>query len=98
LAGRREAQARDVFDLCVLVPGAPAGALLDSLSETVLLDHLEAAHDRALTISYDEYRGQVIEFLEESERASQATEGAWDEMRLRAATLIEAILHRQGRE
>jgi predicted nucleotidyltransferase component of viral defense system len=98
LAGRREAQARDVFDLCVLVPGAPAGALLDSLSETVLLDHLEVAHDRALTISYDEYRGQVIEFLEESERASQATEGAWDEMRLRAATLIEAILHRQGRE
>ena len=94
LAGRREAQARDVFDLCVLVPRAPAGPLLDFLAETVPSDHLEEAHTRALTISYDEYRGQVIEFLDESERASRGTEGAWDEMRLRAAVLIEATLER----
>jgi len=96
LAGRREAQARDVFDLCVLVPGAPAGPLLDFLAETVPSDHLEEARARALAISYDEYRGQVIEFLEESERTSQGTEGAWDEMRLRAAVLIEATLARLG--
>ena len=60
--------------------------------------HLRDAHGNALAISFDEYRGQVIEFLEDAERASQGTEDAWDEMRLRAAALIEAILDRQGRE
>lgn len=98
LAGRREAQARDVFDLCVLVPATPAGALLDFLAENVAADHLREAHARALAISYGEYLGQVIEFLEEPERASQGTEDAWDEMRLRAAALIEAILDRRGHE
>ena len=98
MAGRREAQARDVFDLCVLVPAAPADPLLDFLTENLPADHLRDAHARALAISFDEYRGQVIEFLEDAERASQGTEDAWDEMRLRAAALIEAILDRQGRE
>lgn len=96
--GRREAQARDVFDLCVLVPGTPDGVLLEFLAENLPVDHLEAAHDRALGIGHDEYRGQVIEFLEESELARQGTEDAWAEIRLRAAALIEAILDWRGRE
>jgi len=98
LAGRREAQARDVFDLCVLVPATPDRVLLEFLAENLPVDHLEAAHDRALGIGHDEYRGQVVEFLEESELARQGTEDAWAEMRLRAAALIEAILDRRGRE
>lgn len=96
LGGRREAQARDVFDLHVLVPGALDETLIDFLAKTLPSHHLEEAHARALAISYDEYRGQVVEFLEESERASLGTEGAWDEMRLRAASLIENIRDRKG--
>jgi Nucleotidyl transferase AbiEii toxin, Type IV TA system len=96
LAGRREAQARDVFDLCVLVPGTPDRALVDSLAGNLPVNHLEAAHDRALGISFEEYRGQVIEFLGDAERVSQGTEGSWDDMRLRAAALIEAISDRHG--
>jgi hypothetical protein len=92
LAGRREAQARDVFDLCVLVPGAHAGVLLEFLAENLPVEVLEAAHDRALGIGYDEYRGQVIEFLEGSEVGLRGTADAWDEMRLRTAALIEAVL------
>jgi hypothetical protein len=98
LAGRREAQARDVFDLCILAPGAPSGALLDFLSATLSSDQLHEAHTRSLAISFDEYRGQVLEFLEEPERERQGTENAWDEMRLRAAALIEAIMDQRGRE
>jgi hypothetical protein len=59
--------------------------------------HLEEAHARALTITYDAYRGQVIEFLDESDRAARSTGAAWDDMRLRVAALIEAILGRVGR-
>lgn len=97
LAGRREAQARDVFDLSVLVPGSPSESLLDFLAHTVPTGHLEEAHARALTITYDAYRGQVIEFLDESDRAARSTGAAWDDMRLRVAALIEAILGRVGR-
>jgi len=97
LAGRREAQARDVFDLSMLVPAAPAAPLLEFLAQTASTDQLEEAHARALTISYDEYRGQVLEFLDEPHRALQSTEAAWDDMRLRVAALIEAILARAGR-
>lgn len=97
LAGRREAQARDVFDLCVLVPGTPDSVLVDFLADNLPVDRLDVAHDRALGISFDEYRGQVIEFLEDAERVRQGTEGAWDDMRLRAAALIEAISDRRER-
>jgi hypothetical protein len=98
LAGRREAQARDAFDLCVLVPDAPAAALLDFLAKNLSPDQLQEARTRSLAISFDEYRGQVLEFLEEAERESQGTEGAWDEIRLRTEELVEAIQHRQRRE
>jgi len=97
LAGRREAQARDIFDLSVLVPGAPAVPLLEFLAHASSTDQLEEAHARALTISYDEYRGQVVEFLDEPDRTVQSTGAAWDDMRLRVAALIEAILARVGR-
>jgi hypothetical protein len=97
LAGRREAQARDVFDLAVLVPGSPSAPLLDFLAHTVPTGYLEEAHARALIISYDEYRGQVIEFLDELDRAARSTGAAWDDMRLRVAALIEAVRARAGR-
>jgi hypothetical protein len=98
LAGRREVQARDVFDLCVLMPNAPAGALLDFLAETLSADQLQEARTRCFTISFDEYRGQVLEFLEEAERETKGAEGAWDDMRLRTAELVETIQHRKKRE
>ncbi|NJD19755.1 MAG: nucleotidyl transferase AbiEii/AbiGii toxin family protein [Gemmatimonadetes bacterium] len=96
LAGRREAQARDVFDLSVLVRSAPAVPHLEFLAQASPADQLEEAHARALTISYEEYRGQVTEFLDEPERAARSTEAAWDDMRLRVAALMEAILARAG--
>lgn len=98
LGGRREAQARDVFDIHVLIPDGPTDALLAYLSETVRRGSLEEAHTRALAISYSEYEGQVFEFLREEVRSDYATEGIWDEMRLRVAALIESVLKRQEQE
>ena len=80
------------------MPGAPARPLLDFLSKTLPTVDLKEAHSRALAITFEESRGQVMEFLEESERARRGSEDAWDEMRLRAAALIEAITALRGRE
>ncbi|MBI2073527.1 MAG: nucleotidyl transferase AbiEii/AbiGii toxin family protein [Gemmatimonadetes bacterium] len=98
LGGRREAQARDVFDIHVLVPDAPTDELLAFLAKALRRERLEEAHARALAIRYSEYQGQVFEFLGDAARSGYASESMWDEMRLRAAALIEGVLQRQEQE
>lgn len=97
LGGRREAQARDVFDLFMLVPQAAPAELIRYLGKGLTASTLKEAHARALAITYEEYVGQVMEFLGEQTRATYGNQAAWDDMRLRAAGLIESVLqHREG--
>jgi predicted nucleotidyltransferase component of viral defense system len=98
LGGRREALARDVFDIHVLVPDAPTEPLLAFLARALRRERLEQAHARALAISYSEYKGQVFEFVGDEARSQYAMEGVWDEMRLGVAALIEGVLKRQEPE
>lgn len=95
LGGRREVQARDVFDLHVLGAATPSESLLDSLAAVLTRSRLDESHKRAFEISYQEYRGQVLEFLAGEARSRYATDEAWDEIRLEVAALIERILARQ---
>jgi len=97
LGGRREAQARDVFDLHVLEPDSAPETLVRFLAKHLAHSRLKEAHARALAITYAEYQGQVFEFLSDEARAQYGTEAAWDDMRLRAATLIESLLELQER-
>ena len=80
---------------CRNTPDAPTDALLGFLAKALRRDRLEEAYARALAISYKEYEGQVFEFLDEEARPRYGTESAWDEMRLRVASLIESVLKRQ---
>ncbi len=98
LGGRREVQARDVFDLHVLMPDNLSEELLDFLAKALPRERLQEGYDRALGISYRQYEGQVFEFLAEEARSHYGTESAWDEIRLRAAGLIENVLQRQEQE
>lgn len=99
LGGRREAQARDVFDLHVLVGRYQnryaSEPTLTFLAESLEQDGLMKAHKRALDITYEEFKGQVVEFLAEDARSRYGAEGAWDELRLEAATLVEEVLKRK---
>jgi hypothetical protein len=97
LGGRREAQARDVFDLHMLAPDPAPQTLVRFLAREMATGRLKEAHARALAISYAEYEGQVFEFLGHEARRRYATERAWDEMRLGAATMIESGLKLQER-
>lgn len=98
LGGRREAQARDVFDLHVLTPGNTNEDFLGFLAEGLSRDRLSEANRRALTITFSEYEGQVLEFLAEDARSRYGTEGAWDEIRLETATLLEEVIRRKEEE
>jgi Nucleotidyl transferase AbiEii toxin, Type IV TA system len=79
LGGRREAQARDLFDLSVLTGHVPDEALR-----------------RAYAITFQEYEGTVLEFLDLDVRPRYDTDDAWTGIQLRAAELIEAVLEHQG--
>lgn len=94
LGGRNQAQARDVFDLNALVGGDFSDALLAFLAGALKRNQLDAAYDRALSITFAEHEGQVIEFLAAEGREMYGTEGAWDEVRLNTAALIEAVIQR----
>lgn len=96
LGGRREAQARDVFDLSLLVSGAPDEALLRFLAGGLSQERLEEALKRAFTMTFDEYEGTVLEFLDDAARRRHGTEDAWADFQIQAAALIEAVLARRG--
>lgn len=98
LGGRREAQARDVFDLNVLVPDPVPDKLVAFLAKALAANRLKEAHARALAITYAEYEGQVFEFLGDDARSRYGTQGAWDDMRLRVAELIENVVKNQERK
>jgi hypothetical protein len=97
LGGRREAQARDVFDLHVLAPHPAPADLVRFLAKHLPTGRLKEAHGRALAISYSEYAGQVLEFLSGEGRGRYASEASWDEMRLGVAALIDNVLKLQER-
>jgi hypothetical protein len=95
LAGRREAQARDVFDLYTLVPRPAADDLIQYLAAQLSTSTLHEGRARALAITYEEYVGQVMEFLGEEAPATHDGETTWDDMRLHAVGLIESVMLRQ---
>ncbi|MFQ5743813.1 MAG: nucleotidyl transferase AbiEii/AbiGii toxin family protein [Acidobacteriota bacterium] len=91
LAGRALVQVRDLFDLYLLSRSDASDLSLSYLAEVFQSKTLEQAHDRALGVSYGEYRGQVLEFLSEEARARFEDERAWDEVQLSVVGLIERI-------
>ncbi|MDQ3725781.1 MAG: nucleotidyl transferase AbiEii/AbiGii toxin family protein [Actinomycetota bacterium] len=84
LAGRSETQARDVFDLDLLLrrKPLPQGAVA---GET-----LEAAAERALELPFDAFRDQVLPFLE-SDAVELYDAGSWEQMQTFVAAKLEEL-------
>jgi len=88
LVGRPVTQARDVFDLGILARGgysstAPWSSLL---SEE---DHAKAI-DCLMSLSWEDYEGQVVEFLDEDSREEFGDKSAWDSLRYQILDEFEA--------
>ena len=87
LAGRRQTQARDVFDLELLFRtqrGAVAAGALPA-------DVLNKAHDRCLALTYDEFESQVLPFLEPELVDLYETADSWADMQLAVAHHLDAL-------
>jgi hypothetical protein len=83
LAGRSETQARDVFDLDLLLRRDPLTS--GDVDPTVLTTAL----DRAMQLPYAAFRDQVLPFLEPEAVELYEGEGAWEQMQTFVAERLE---------
>jgi hypothetical protein len=88
LAGRAEPQARDVFDLNLLLARKDAANL--SLHATQK-QWLSTALDCAMGISYDEYRSKVVAYLELEQVELYEDASAWDAMQSAVVAQLQAL-------
>lgn len=83
LAQRTQTQARDVFDLDLLLRSRSAAPkALDA-------EVLRSAAERALDLSFAEFRDQVVEFLEDGAVALYDSPEAWEGMQVHVAGKLE---------
>jgi predicted nucleotidyltransferase component of viral defense system len=87
LVNRREVQARDVFDLSLLF--ARRGGDVRGLED--LGPDLRAAIDRVWSLSFADYQGQVVAFLEPDQADLVGTRESWDAIQLQVVTALESI-------
>jgi predicted nucleotidyltransferase component of viral defense system len=86
LAGRAEAQARDVFDLSLLL-AAVQGRVPSAPDPKVAAK----AAGRALEISYDEYVAQVLAYLTPEEAEPHKSPEAWEAQQLQVSEALARV-------
>lgn len=88
LAGRTEPQARDVFDLALLLSRSDARNVALHAQQKV---HLDRAITNAMAVSFDEYRSKVIAFLEPDQAEPYDDRATWDAMQEGVVSGLEAL-------
>ena len=88
LAGRTEPQARDVFDLGLLLSRPDARNVQFESAQKL---HLESAITNAMAISFDEYRSNVVAYLEPEQAAPYEDPTAWEVMQDAVVAALEAL-------
>lgn len=88
LAGRTVTQARDVFDLAILFSG---GYMLSTAQQPLITrQQLTRAIDCLMGLTWDDYRGQVVEFLDSESRSEYGTESAWKSLQALVLDTLDA--------
>lgn len=86
LAARSAAQARDVFDLNLLLVSGAVAPAKDNAS--VAGDTLAEAGARCLAMRFADFKSQVVAYLDTDHQATYDDPGVWDDMVLR---VMEAL-------
>lgn len=85
LAGRSEPQARDVFDLNLLLARVDGHEAIQKLDKA----RIAAAIEHALEITYDQYAAQVVAFLDPVQRELFESRDAWNAMQNAVVSVLE---------
>lgn len=87
LAGRALTQARDVFDLGILLRGGHLGV---ASREGALADApVKEAIESLMSLRWEDYAGQVVEFLEPGSREEYGTHAAWNGLQTGVLAALE---------
>ena len=88
LVGRPVTQARDVFDLATLFRGghSPPAPWSNLLAD----GEYAKAMDCLMGLTWEEYEGQVVEFLDKESRADYGDRSAWDSLHNLVLRQLEA--------
>ncbi|MFT5172761.1 MAG: hypothetical protein ACI8W7_000929 [Gammaproteobacteria bacterium] len=88
LAGRPVTQARDAFDLAILMRGGygPAEPWSKLLSKT---EHVKAL-DALMSLGWNDYEGHVVEFLEHESRGEYGNKAAWEGLQSQVLKELQA--------
>jgi len=85
LVGRSTVQARDVFDLSVLL--SRAGGRIDALRP--MRAQIAKAIERAMDVSYDEFKAQVVSYLKPEHFDEYGTRQAWEALQAQVVDALE---------
>ena len=85
LVGRSTVQARDVFDLSVLL--SRAGGRIDALRP--MRAQIAKAIERAMDVSYDEFKAQVVSYLKPEHLDEYGTRQAWEALQAQVVDALE---------
>src|SRR3954469_6293912 len=88
LVGRSSVQARDIFDLVVLV--SKAGGKVDALRP--IRGHISKAIERAMDVSYGDFTSQVASYLKPEHLDEYGTRDAWEAMQAQIIEQFEKVL------
>jgi hypothetical protein len=81
-------QARDVFDLAILFTG---GYTLPTTKNSMLSkQQLTRAIDCLMGLAWEDYQGQVVEFLDTESRAAYGSQSAWETLQAQVLDTLGA--------
>ncbi len=86
LAGRPATQARDVFDLGLLHAGGYASSIKSNKNITKELR--EKASEALMSLTFDDYKGHVVEFIDTDNREYYDSPSAWEQLQ---DTILELL-------
>ena len=87
LAGRPATQARDVFDLGLLHAGGYSNAI--KLNENLTRDLRDKACEALMSLTFDDFKGQVVDYLEVENREYYNSPAAWEQLQENILELLE---------
>ncbi len=88
LAGRAEPQARDVFDLGLLLARPESARLTLPAAQR---HKLPAAIEQAMSISFDHYRSKVVAYLDPGQAELYSERVSWEAMQDEVVARLEAL-------
>ncbi|MDP2943368.1 MAG: nucleotidyl transferase AbiEii/AbiGii toxin family protein [Candidatus Omnitrophota bacterium] len=92
LASRSVVQARDVFDIYILIPQVIASPERAKQSKTFLSKStLNKAKENALEISFEQFRDTVVSYLAPEDKAVYDKAAVWDDIKLKVTGFIDKI-------